>query len=208
MVDMTTLPEKDEAAVTALEVARAFKVEDADSYRIADRACVELKALEKAADKEFDEVIEEAYKHHKKLVAWKKGYTEPAIEARGIYKNKMDQWRRAEKMKEEAEQRRLQLEAKKLAEQQQLEEAEQAEAMGDKAQVEEILARPVQPVAVVMTSAVPKATTAIRRIPDIAAIAAAVQKGVRSIPGVSIYQVWEFKVVEAQDVPDQYKRTA
>ena len=31
-------------------------------------------------------------------------------------------------------------------------------------------------------------------------------KKVRSIPGVEIYQVWEFKVVDSSQVPDEYKK--
>lgn len=44
------------------------------------------------------------------------------------------------------------------------------------------------------------------RIPDRDKIQAAIDNGVREIKGVYIYPVWTFKVLEAKDVPDEYKR--
>lgn len=45
----------------------------------------------------------------------------------------------------------------------------------------------------------------IARVVDRAKISAAVEQGVREIPGVRIYQVWNYEIIEAKSVPDEYR---
>lgn len=52
----------------------------------------------------------------------------------------------------------------------------------------------------------PRAATQTRSIPDLEKIKAAVDSGVREIPGVKIYQVWEFTVDESKLVPEEYRK--
>lgn len=51
-----------------------------------------------------------------------------------------------------------------------------------------------------------RSTVRKRSIPDQEKIAQAVKDGIRDIPGVSIYQVWQFSVVDAKIVPKEYRR--
>ena len=51
-----------------------------------------------------------------------------------------------------------------------------------------------------------RSTVRTRSIPDQVKIEQAVKDGIREIPGVSIYQVWQFSVVEAKIVPKEYRR--
>ena len=53
-----------------------------------------------------------------------------------------------------------------------------------------------------------RSTTRTKSIVDNCAIQQAVQHdGIREIPGVSIYQVWTFEVLDAKKVPKEYRRT-
>ena len=64
----------------------------------------------------------------------------------------------------------------------------------------------VEPEAVPMQITYPtaKVTSASSRV-DKDKIEAAIEKGVRSIPGVEIKQVWTFSVMKASDVPEEYR---
>lgn len=51
-----------------------------------------------------------------------------------------------------------------------------------------------------------RSTTRMRMNVDRDAIAKVVKNGVREIPGVHIYQVWTFDIVEASQVPETYRK--
>ena len=51
-----------------------------------------------------------------------------------------------------------------------------------------------------------RSTVKTRSIPDQGKIEQAVKDGIREIPGVSIYQIWQFSVVDAKSVPKEYRR--
>ena len=61
---------------------------------------------------------------------------------------------------------------------------------------------PIQPVAQIGMMS----TTRTRSIPDKFAIAAAVERGVRKIPGVNIYQQWQFEILDSKKVPEEYRK--
>lgn len=64
----------------------------------------------------------------------------------------------------------------------------------------------VEPVTHPISVAGMRSTTRLRSIPDQEKIGQAVEDGIRDIPGVNIYQVWQFSVVEAKLVPKEYRR--
>jgi len=51
-----------------------------------------------------------------------------------------------------------------------------------------------------------RSTTRTKSIVDNNAIKQAVDSGVREIPGVQIYQVWTWDILDAKKVPDEYRR--
>lgn len=61
---------------------------------------------------------------------------------------------------------------------------------------------PVQPVSQIGM----RSTTRTKSIVDNDAIKQAVDSGVREIPGVQIYQVWTWDILDAKEVPDEYRR--
>ena len=70
----------------------------------------------------------------------------------------------------------------------------------------------VEPITHPISVAGMRSTTRLRSIPDVrpadegGKIQQAVDDGIRDIPGVSIYQVWQFSVVDAKLVPKEYRR--
>lgn len=50
-------------------------------------------------------------------------------------------------------------------------------------------------------------TARTKRIIDHDAIKEAVERGVREIPGVHIFQIWTYKVVDSKSVPQEYRKT-
>ena len=202
------LPEKDDESSQALAWLGGFQITSAEDFKTLDGLCVKAKEREKRGEELFRNAIEEAHEHHKGLIAKLKGYVGPAQEFRRLAKDKMFSWSREQERLRAEEERKLQAEAKKLAEQEALESALEAEKAGDEATAELILQQPLQVAPVVLTSSVPKKQTTIRMAPDLDKIEAALARGVRVISGVHIYQAWHAKVIEPKSVPDEYKRVA
>ena len=208
MQEIAMLPEKDEKQVELLGWLKGFTVQTNEDFTKLDQMCVQAKVHEKRGEDLFRSAIEEAYALHKGLCSKLKGYVSAAVEFRTLAKQKMDIWNRAQEEARRKEEARLQSEAAKLADDQAIRDAEAMEAQGFKDVAETILSTPVAVAPVVIPKSVPKATTVIRRIPDQKLLAEAVAKGVRDIPGVSIFPVWSFKVVQPSMVPEIYKRAS
>lgn len=191
-----------------LDQAKGFIIKTAEDFALVDAHCAGLLALKKDIEKDFKASKESAYSTWKAIVAQEKGHLDGIDEARRIDKQKMDAWREEQETIRRREEARLQEEARRRAEQEQLEAAERAEKSGNKAEAEEILNERTQVPTIIVTTAVPKSKTVIRKIVDQAKIAQAVANGTRTIPGVSVYQVWTYQVVNPSLVPDEFKRTA
>lgn len=204
---VSVLPEKNEHALTALDQANALEIVTVADYTAADQLCARLKLLDKEVDEAYDEHISAAFKAHRSLVAKKNKYAEPIDQARKIIKAKMVVWQEAEEEKRRAEERRLQEIARKKAEEEALQAAQDAQQAGDTASAEAILSAPVEAPAVVLPKAAPKIMTSIRTIwkarivkpnlipreyltPDEMKIngVARATKGTVKIPGVEFYQ--------------------
>lgn len=208
MTGALVLPEKDEDSLKDLERLRTFEVKTNDDYRELDRLCILAKDRENAGEKLYRDSIDDAHKTHKGLVSKLKSFVGPSQEVRRIAKGKMYEWDQAQEKERARKERELQDQAKKLAEERVLADAELAERAGDHAEAEAILTAPIDAVAVCLPKSTPKAATIIRKIPDLEKIRRAVDQGVREITGVEIKAVWTAKVIDSQKVPDQYRRVS
>lgn len=173
------LPERNEKGLTALEKAKALIIRTVEDFTAADHMCVALKDMEKEVDKAYDEHIKSAHEAHKSLVAKKKSYAEPLIEARRVLKISMDAFREAQEAKRREDERKLQEQARKLAEDQALADAAAAEGEGDHEGAKAILEAPIQPALIVLPKSTPKTSTSIRK-------------------------VWDWRVKDPVKVPDEY----
>lgn len=173
------LPDRNEKALSAVEKAHKIIIATMGDYLVADEFCVGLKEYEKEADATFDDVIKEAFQHHRSLIGKKNRYVEPIQEARKIVKGKMVDYRAAEEKRQREAEALAREAAIKAAEEQALRDAEEAEKSGDKALAETILAAPIQAPAVVLKSEVPKSQTVLRK-------------------------VWKFRVSDSSRLPREY----
>lgn len=162
--------------VGALISAQGMHVGSPADYIEAGRRREALKEIERQIDATFDPLIEQAYKHHKALVAEKRRHSEPIEQARGIYKRLMFAWEDRIEQERKAEEARLQAEAKRQAEEDALVAAEnaatEAEAM---AAIECVQVAPV-----IVTKSLPK------------------------VAGHSRRPVPKFRIVDASKLPRQY----
>jgi hypothetical protein len=213
--DITTLPEKNDEAISALEFVKSFVISSADDYKRLDELCVAASQHMKKGESLFAEPIANAHKTHKDLCARLKAYNGPAEELRKLAKPKLDDWNREQDRLREEAQRKADEEARKLAEKETLAEAEALEQSGDVAGADRLLEEPLPVAPVYVPSARVKGATVVRRIPDLAKIEAAVRaknqpiREVQSgIPGVTAYYELKVKVSVPQQVPEMYKRAS
>jgi len=85
----------------------------------------------------------------------------------------------------------------------------EAEAAELSAQAEATLDQAVAPIAerkMAPTRGALGGVSSLKLVVDSEKIQAAIDFGIREIPGVSIYQVWTFEVVEPKAVPDSYRK--
>ncbi len=158
------VPERNNDGLAAVEVAQRMQILTNADYMDADAFCVGLKKLEKQVDKMFDEHVSRAYEAHKALVAKKKSFSEPIIEARKIAKFKMNVFAEQKEKERRAKEEQLQREAKKRAEEEALQAAIQAENDGDSEAAKAIIEQPVYVPPVSLASDTPKAKTSTRKV--------------------------------------------
>lgn len=169
----------DKKALTAVEQAKGLSIINNEIFLIADAACVGLKELEKEIIATFKEPKEKAWAAHKSIVAAEAKHLDPVLEARKIYKGKMSVWQDEQERIRRIEEDRQRLEAQKVAEEEALRLAQQAQAEGKTEEAEAIIQAPVYVAPVIVPKETPKASTVIRKI-------------------------WDFRVVNAQLVPRSY----
>lgn len=205
MTNAIAIPEANPKAITALETAQKFSLVTAEDYTLADTLCVGLKELEKSIIADFDEPKRKASEAHKAVVAQEKKHLVPVVEARAIYKTKMDSWNTEQRRLAEIEAARLRAEAKKKAEDEALAKAAMAEEFGDTAGAEAIISAPVV-VAPVKSYEAPKTSTVFQTrwkykitnaalipreylVPDETKIGGVVRatKGAITIPGIEAF---------------------
>jgi hypothetical protein len=177
--------------------AKALKIIDAASYQRGGELIVAIKGLRKQIDECFDPIVKKAHEAHKEAVAQKKKVEAPLVEAEGLLKPALAAWDTKQEELRRAEQRRLEEEARKRAEDEQLAYAAQAERCGDKEAAQAILDAPVEVAPVIMTTAPKLAGVSYRetwsaQVTDMMALVKAVAAGqqplsllVVNIPGLN-----------------------
>lgn len=101
--------EDEQASICA--VAGALVVENQGGLDHAGSLLLEITTYLKRLDAEFDGTIKSAHEQHKKLVAWKAGYAQPAISARDTIKACVAKYLREVEVKRLEAQRFAELEA-------------------------------------------------------------------------------------------------
>lgn len=147
-------------------------------------ACGELwkagRAMMEAIDEGYDSIIKAAHLAHKAAVAKKKSYYDPVEAATRHVKGLMARYEADREAERQAEQRRLEAKARRLAEDRLIEEAVAADAAGDQAQADAILAEPVVVAPVLLPKATPK------------------------VEGMVYREIWKFRIVDAALIPREY----
>ena len=157
---------KEEQAMTLAEKVQALVIASNEDRISAEEMIQGAKALEDAIFAERDPVCKETHALWKKQVARRDSALAPLQDARKIIKQKCIAYDSEMERIRQAEERRLQEEARKRAEEEALSAAAQAEAEGDKETAEAILEAPldVAPVSVPKSSPAPSRLTAGREI--------------------------------------------
>lgn len=175
-------------ALTWPDRARAAEVTDPDTYRSAAELLLGIKSLRTKVGQTFDQHIQTAHKAHKDLLAEKAKAETPLAEAEHIIKRSLADYDQAQEEARRAEQRRLEQEARKRAEDDALERAAAMELEGNQfgdaelvREAEALIAAPVEPMPV-----------------------APVAKATPQVKGITYRDVWKFEIVEPTKVPRQY----
>ena len=167
-------------ALTVPEQARAIKVIDAETYAQAGEILITIKGLRKEIDATFDPITKKAHGVWKESLDQKKKAEAPLIEAENIIKPALAAYdREQEKIRREEEERQREI-ARKAEEDRRLREAEQAEKEGRTEEAQAIIEEPVYVSPVVLEKTTPK------------------------VQGISMQKIWKFRVVNESLVPREY----
>ena len=160
--------------------AKALQVVDQGTYVNASAVLKNIKATAAAIAEKFADSKRKAQETHKAIVAMEKEHLVPLGQAEQIIKGKMIVWTDEQERIRRAEELRLQDEARKIEEARVLAEAEAAEADGDKAAADAMLAAPILVPVVHVPTAAPK------------------------VEGVSYAETWHCEIVNPDAVPRQF----
>lgn len=168
--------------------AQALEIVDTASYEAGAAFVADIKMIFNRIELEFDGTaaepgpVKKANAAWKSLVALRDKMLKPFADAETLVKGRMGQyqWEQNEKRRKEAEQ--AEAAARKLAEDERLNQAEAAERSGDKAAAEALLDAPIVPVAAapVTTPEAPK------------------------VKGTSYREDWDFQITNPNILPRQY----
>ena len=123
--------------------ARAFAVVDVETHGMALERIKAIRSGEKEITELFEDARKKAEAAKKSILATRDGLVGPLAEARTAYDRNAATYEEAERRKTEEEQRRLQELARKEEEERILAQAQEAQAAGDHAQAEAIVAQEV-----------------------------------------------------------------
>ena len=137
---MSTEMEKvKEESLTITNEAQAMVIIDDETNAIAANLLLGIKDLLKEIASVFDPIISKQHQAHKEACSQKKKAEAPLIEAENIINPKMGAYRVEQERKRQAEIRRQEEIARKLMEEQQLQDACEAEVSGNKEEAEAII---------------------------------------------------------------------
>jgi len=162
------------------ERARAMKIIDADSYKVAAEELLVTKGLRKQVDDAFDGIIEQAHATHKAAIAKKKSFTAPLDEAEKIIKAEISRYTIEEEHRRAEAQRAAEAEARKREEERRLAEAQALEEEGKGVQAMHLLDEPLMVPQVLLAPSTPK------------------------VEGVSSSDNWNFRITHPDSVPREF----
>lgn len=138
-------------AIHALEVrvdplvvrAKDFQIADQDGYEKAADFLRDCKTMQKDIRETMDPAVKKAHEAHKAVTGIRSKLLDPIDQAEKVVKQKMGNWVDAQERAARIERQRIEAEARKLAEEQQLREAEELEARGMPEAAEEAISAPI-----------------------------------------------------------------
>jgi hypothetical protein len=181
MTTQTTEQEVTQKALTIVEAAKLVVIRDNSDYIAAGTLWKELQAMSKEIKETFDPLILIAHTMHKDTIAKRDQYLAPVEKATRAVKGMMSTYDAAQERIRDAEQTRLQELARKQEEEAQLQAAIAAEAAGQKAEADAILAEPIIAPTVIVQKATPK------------------------VAGGPVFRtIWKFRITDAGLLPREY----
>ena len=136
--------------------AKAILITDNETYIAATELLMAIKDIRKEIDETFGPIISKAFAVHKEAVGQKKKVEAPLVEAEGIIKPRIGSYLAEQEQIRLTDERRLQEEARKRAEEEQLAEAVALEASGESVAAEALIQAPIAPPPVILPKSVPK----------------------------------------------------
>ena len=181
-----TLPAIESRALSVLTRARGLAITNQDELSAANAFRLDIKALLGTIDDAFDPQIDQAHALHKSLLAKKKEFTGPPLQALDIINPKIADYIKEQdrlRLQKERERSIKEQEAKRLAEK----AVDKAAGLVDKDQAA-------------------KATEVLK---EAAAKAGEIEASIPEIPekpqaDVSLRTTWDFEVVDAEKIPRKY----
>jgi malic enzyme len=168
-----------EVETTALSIPERAKlviITTAAEYISAGELLKTIKGLSAEIDETFDPIIKAAHSAHKEAILQKNKVAAPLLEAEGLLKPRIASYLREEERKRQAEEMRLQKEARDREEAEQLAKADILHEIGEVEMANEVLKEEIYVPPVVLPSAAPK------------------------VAGISMRETWSASVVNLMDL--------
>ena len=181
-----TIPAIESRALSVLTKARGLVITNQDELSAANAFRLDIKALLGTIDDAFDPQIEQAYALHRSLLAKKKEFTGPPLQALDIINPKIADYLKEQdriRLQKERERQLKEQEAKRLAEK----AVDKASELVDKGQVARANA--------VLQEAAEKAGVIEAAAPEVPE---------KPQADVSLRTTWDFEVVDAEKIPRKY----
>jgi hypothetical protein len=184
MDNPNTIGENEQKALTVIRAGTSIEVRDQVSLTAANGLLLDVKALRRKFDEEFDPGISGAFKQHRLLVAQKKKWTDPLDEAERIIKPRITAYL--------VEQDNIRLEAERVAERARLQIEKEAQDASDAATSLINAGKAAEAESVIDEAYV--------KIRDINADTPFVPDK-PSAPGVSMRETWDYEITDAALIP-------
>lgn len=176
--------ENEQRALTVIRAGMSIVVRDQTSLTAANGLLLDVKALRRKFDEEFEPGIKQAFAHHRYLVSQKKKFTDPLDEAERAIKPRITAYL--------VEQDKIRLEAERAAERARLQVAKEAEDAADAAAKLINSGKAVEADEVI--------DTAFAKIREINADTPFVpDKPVAN--GTTLRETWDYEIVDADIIP-------
>ena len=179
-VEPTRIQKIQKQSEQILDQSKLLSIFDPSSFDDASLFLKEIKAIQDEISNAFDPIIKAQHQAHKKSLETKRRYSLPLQKAEAIVKAKIKEYHLEQERIRREQEAKLRHVAKKAEEERLLQMAIEAEESGDTQEAEAMLA--VSPIAPVIS--IPSQTDG---------------------NGIFYREVWKFRVINPDLVPDKYK---